>query len=285
MFYVGDVFHRTFPKPSSATPGEMDVQWTDFRLDNGKVQVLVLSQKRPNFIANPQSTCDCKETEDVLERSWDEEAATKNLQAHLDFLQDMLNKKDAVSDYSVMISSTNSAAFDSFSDRCMCKVDLRDRFSGKRLYVWQPFYPQENPFGQQKIKSDCADHNEKCCQWATKGDCDTNVYWMRVKCPLSCGTCGASSYTANDLQPKPISNCNPTPPSIQTTQSTKGPPFGNQDCPDNHLLCNYWKSIGECEKNSKYMNLYCKKACKVCGGNLKSEENTLTTPGYNGMLL
>ncbi len=35
MFFVGDSFHRTFPKPPSDVPGEMEVQWTDFTVSSG----------------------------------------------------------------------------------------------------------------------------------------------------------------------------------------------------------------------------------------------------------
>jgi hypothetical protein len=29
-----------------------------------------------------------------------------------------------------------------------------------------------------------------CCFWAISGECDSNPFWMRVKCPMTCGTCG-----------------------------------------------------------------------------------------------
>ncbi|XP_035705615.1 zinc metalloproteinase nas-4 isoform X2 [Folsomia candida] len=36
------------------------------------------------------------------------------------------------------------------------------------------------------------------------------------------------------------------------------------DCHDSNRHCNYWASIGECTKNPSYMKSNCKKACKTC---------------------
>ena len=29
--------------------------------------------------------------------------------------------------------------------------------------------------------------------------------------------------------------------------------------------CTVWAQSGECQRNSEFMNAYCKKACKLCG--------------------
>merc|ERR1719347_480411 len=35
-------------------------------------------------------------------------------------------------------------------------------------------------------------------------------------------------------------------------------------CSDQHISCRYWSSIGECQKNPRYMLQGCKKSCNVC---------------------
>ena len=37
-------------------------------------------------------------------------------------------------------------------------------------------------------------------------------------------------------------------------------------CTDENNYCQYWSSIGECQKNPAYMLVKCKKSCKVCTG-------------------
>ncbi|CAH3194803.1 unnamed protein product, partial [Porites evermanni] len=36
------------------------------------------------------------------------------------------------------------------------------------------------------------------------------------------------------------------------------------NCRDNHRSCSYWARIGECQRNSGYMLLNCKKSCNNC---------------------
>ena len=38
----------------------------------------------------------------------------------------------------------------------------------------------------------------------------------------------------------------------------------NNDCKNNHLDCDYWAGIGECDKNPSYMLIHCMKSCNVC---------------------
>ena len=36
-------------------------------------------------------------------------------------------------------------------------------------------------------------------------------------------------------------------------------------CIDEDLQCEDWASVGECEVNSRYMLIKCRKSCNVCG--------------------
>ena len=35
-------------------------------------------------------------------------------------------------------------------------------------------------------------------------------------------------------------------------------------CEDKHIKCNGWAAIGECQKNPRYMLVYCLNACGTC---------------------
>jgi len=112
----------------------------------------------------------------------------------------------------------------------------------------------------------CANKADSCCGWAEIGQCDSNPFWMRINCAAACGTCGATLYNAGEVQSKPGSGCKGNSgPSGPIIPPPKGPPFGTPDCPDQHELCNYWASIGDCEKNPTWMRPNCQKACKACG--------------------
>jgi len=43
-------------------------------------------------------------------------------------------------------------------------------------------------------------------------------------------------------------------------------------CKDENNYCQYWSSIGHCHKNPYYMQAYCKKSCKTCTGQLEGED-------------
>lgn len=72
-------------------------------------------------------------------------------------------------------------------------------------------------------------------------------------------------------QTPPPSTNRPTPPAPQTpppptNPPTKAPTQSPGKCVDNHNRCSYWASIGECNKNPRYMKVNCKKSCRVCNG-------------------
>ncbi len=50
------------------------------------------------------------------------------------------------------------------------------------------------------------------------------------------------------------------------------------DCDDSHDQCPEWAYFGECEKNPGFMNVTCKKSCKVCvhGGGSAEKAATLS---------
>ena len=40
-----------------------------------------------------------------------------------------------------------------------------------------------------KDNTDCIDKYPNCPIWSTNGECDINIGWMLMNCPVSCNTC------------------------------------------------------------------------------------------------
>jgi hypothetical protein len=133
----------------------------------------------------------------------------------------------------------------------------------------------------------------KCAVWASENECVTNPTYMNVKCKKSCGICGDSGLpvtpTPNPLQ-EPCSDendrcgewalqneCNNNPTYMELNCKSAcgicGCEDKNDDCSDLSLdmdeclqtKCELWVSEDECETNSKYMNVFCRKSCDRCG--------------------
>ncbi len=45
------------------------------------------------------------------------------------------------------------------------------------------------------------------------------------------------------------------------------------NCVDNNVNCGYWAGVGECQRNPAYMNVNCRRSCRLC----TSSSNTITT--------
>nr|BBB02487.1 astacin metalloprotease [Patiria pectinifera] len=45
------------------------------------------------------------------------------------------------------------------------------------------------------------------------------------------------------------------------------------DCTDNNVNCQYWASVGECQRNPNYMTVNCRRSCRLCGAG-----SSITTP-------
>ncbi|KAL3084814.1 hypothetical protein niasHT_031699 [Heterodera trifolii] len=69
----------------------------------------------------------------------------------------------------------------------------------------------------------CKDRHELCCFWAMSGECDSNPFWMRTKCPMTCGTCGCKVRNADkchSIGVKCVSTTTTTTPSTTATTTT-----------------------------------------------------------------
>ncbi|KAF7635536.1 ShKT domain-containing protein [Meloidogyne graminicola] len=76
--------------------------------------------------------------------------------------------------------------------------------------------------------------HELCCFWAVAGECNNNPFWMRVKCPMTCGTCGCKVKRADKCKSTGVkciltttttisTSTEQTTKTTLTTTTTKGP--------------------------------------------------------------
>ena len=100
----------------------------------------------------------------------------------------------------------------------------------------------------------CTDAHERCSVWAELGECTVNTSMARY-CPRSCGKCVGTD--GNKEGSAAAANADASSSTATTTNDDKS-------CIDQHQQCEYWSSLGECEKNPTYMLDKCAKSCNSC---------------------
>ncbi len=106
----------------------------------------------------------------------------------------------------------------------------------------------------------CQDSNDRCPEWAGKGECMSNPSWMLANCQKSCNACTTSEQRSSmgpsiSTPTSDAQECNDLKDECHQTSESG-------DC----LLtkCAFWASEGECESNPSYMNNYCAQSCGQC---------------------
>ncbi|KAK7090224.1 uncharacterized protein [Littorina saxatilis] len=94
--------------------------------------------------------------------------------------------------------------------------------------------------------SNCTDRSRHCSWWSSRGECEKNPRYMRSNCKLSCGRCASTSAAST---------------STATTSTSTATP---SDCKDDNRYCPWWSSVGECQRNPRYMLSNCKLSCGQC---------------------
>mmetsp|Transcript_28175 Transcript_28175/g.62878 ORF Transcript_28175/g.62878 Transcript_28175/m.62878 type:complete len:325 (+) Transcript_28175:302-1276(+) len=107
---------------------------------------------------------------------------------------------------------------------------MRVRPACQRVVAGIPHVPWRNPDEDPlRVESrECWNKFGECGEWAAWGECESNRDYMRLKCPVACGACGA---------PEPSS------------------------CSDQYQECEEWAGRGECDKNPAMMRSGCPIAC------------------------
>ncbi|CAI4225589.1 unnamed protein product [Auanema sp. JU1783] len=67
----------------------------------------------------------------------------------------------------------------------------------------------------------CMDQSNMCCFWAITGECDKNMFWMRLHCPVTCGTCSCKGPHTDQCESIGVKCATPEP---TTTPTTTVPP-------------------------------------------------------------
>ena len=146
----------------------------------------------------------------------------------------------------------------------------------------------------------CEDKHGNCSFWAEKGECKSNPGYMIENCPKSCGKCKSEGAGADDpgnrqrddtedtelddfdlleetknfgvlqvaeggQQADTIATIDATIDYLEKSEDFLGLSSKiREKCKNKHELCSFWATIGECEKNKKYMTEQCGPACLSC---------------------
>ena len=141
-----------------------------------------------------------------------------------------------------------------------------------------PALPDESEPPLEPPPAECNDSNPTCKNWAAKGECAKNPFFMRKNCCWSCRPQSGAvlqSDGANDQHPGKQSEgrppeaqlqgadvADPRPPEVQLQGADVADPPGDE-CRDRLAECGALKAKGECEASSVVMSVAC---CKTCGG-------------------
>lgn len=142
--------------------------------------------------------------------------------------------------------------------------------------------------GEETSNTTCTNNHEHCEGWAEMGECHDNPEFMLANCAKACDSCDnhmsrttsgtrrETSATANDFLLRRTAKFGAlqtaddheyeqaTLDTIQNmmeyfeSKDYKSLPSNiKKNCKNDHELCSYWATIGECEKNMAFMKVGC----------------------------
>lgn len=122
------------------------------------------------------------------------------------------------------------------------------------------------PSGSTRVP--CIDEEKRCPEWSAKGECKKNPRYMLVHCRKSCSSCiplhsGDQPQLARDeTRSKVLERLYETQEYLHKQADMN---IANlKSCVNKHAECTHWWSIGECEKNPRFMTSECGPACQSC---------------------
>ena len=124
--------------------------------------------------------------------------------------------------------------------------------------------PTSSPTPARPTDPSCEDSNGSCEFWASLGECDRNPDYMLSFCTRSCDECGSGDPPSPTTKP-PTER--PTREPTRTLDRTESPTSITPDsnCQDSNISCEFWASLGECDRNPDYMLSFCTRSCDECG--------------------
>uniref|UniRef100_A0AC35TKW6 Metalloendopeptidase n=1 Tax=Rhabditophanes sp. KR3021 TaxID=114890 RepID=A0AC35TKW6_9BILA len=125
-------------------------------------------------------------------------------------------------------------------------------------------------------KEKCENLNAHCEMWEQLGHCQHSIKYMKHYCRKACNFCDIDEVPATTTSKPPILEktrekskeviTKTLPPKTIKPSLTKNKENGSKtSCVDKNLFCGYWAKIGECKSESKFMKIFCKRACNLCG--------------------
>jgi prolyl 4-hydroxylase len=163
--------------------------------------------------------------------------------------------------------------------------------------ICEPNDEQEEDDDEEELQNDygstssCQDSHAKCHDWAQRGECEVNTFYMHKHCPRSCQVCGNQQpQTVNHQEPvsddttliamttefgelqrvdgaeayQTLERIEATLNYMYSDQVAQLPKSVRTGCLNRHELCTFWAVIGECDNNKAYMTTNCAPACQTC---------------------
>jgi hypothetical protein len=114
----------------------------------------------------------------------------------------------------------------------------------------------------------CIDVDKRCADWAKKGECKNNPNYMLVKCRKSCSSC-IPLHSGDEPQ---IADRKSRSKVLERLYETQEYLHRQADrnieslkrCVDHHPECTHWWSVGDCQRNPRFMHKECSAACQTC---------------------
>eukprot|EP00565_Helicotheca_tamesis_P000658 CAMPEP_0185731206 /NCGR_PEP_ID=MMETSP1171-20130828/12200_1 /TAXON_ID=374046 /ORGANISM="Helicotheca tamensis, Strain CCMP826" /LENGTH=223 /DNA_ID=CAMNT_0028400419 /DNA_START=177 /DNA_END=848 /DNA_ORIENTATION=+ len=118
----------------------------------------------------------------------------------------------------------------------------------------------------------CADLTKECPLWAQNGQCRENAQFMFSLCRRACGACipgidsgehqevkGESSSKIGEMLYRSLLYLRD-----EVLDHPQYDASVKEKCKNDHALCTFWSSAGECTNNPQYMQDHCSLACMSC---------------------
>lgn len=137
-----------------------------------------------------------------------------------------------------------------------------------------------------KSDENCVDDHKECAFWASLGECEANARFMSRYCQKACNTCGRVNEAMEEEEGGPENEYGVIQELGTKQQENVQQAFDDMvtymknayedpnmtdrmreildNCKLKHKACAFWKVLGECEANPKYMKAECAPVCHTC---------------------